>query len=329
MKILKQYLKRQLFLLISLLISFLLITIIPIYLYRLNIEIIFYPLFIIFVIFSFYFTRDFFKFKKEIEMLENFYKYNGIDISKIKNNDPVYKKYEKIILKLQQKNLDLIKNKKIELNLISDYYTMWVHQIKTPISALSFLIENVEDYNKRQKLEIELLKIEQYVDMVLNYLRIDSENNDLVAEKVNVDETIKKVVKKYKNIFIYKKISLDYNIKQLNLISDKKWLEFILEQLISNALKYTQNKGIIKIYNTEKTLIIEDNGIGISKDNIPLIFEKGYTGFNGRKERKSSGLGLYLTKKVTDKLNYELEIFSEVNKGTKIIIKFPKNNIIE
>ena len=207
-----------------------------------------------------------------------------------------------------------------------DYYSMWVHQIKTPIAAMNFLLDN-EELNQKN-LQQELFKIERYVEMVLTYIRLDSISSDYVITKINLDEVVKDSVKKYATIFIKKKIKLNYVSHETMVISDKKWLSFAFEQILGNSVKYTSTSGEITIETCENKLVIEDNGMGIKEEDLPRIFEKGFTGFNGRYEKKSSGLGLYLCKKTLDKLGHHIEISSKVGEGTRIEITFPKEDTL-
>ena len=203
---------------------------------------------------------------------------------------------------------------------------MWVHQIKTPIAAMNFLLDNEEVDQKN--LQQELFKIERYVEMVLTYIRLDSISSDYVITKINLDEVVKDSVKKYATIFINKKIKLNYVSHETMVISDKKWLSFAFEQILGNSVKYSGAGGEITIETYENKLVIEDNGIGIKEEDLPRIFEKGFTGFNGRYEKKSSGLGLYLCKKTLDKLGHRIEISSKVGEGTRIEITFPKEDTL-
>ena len=229
--------------------------------------------------------------------------------------EKLYEELEKLTQENRQKNTDMV-----------DYYSMWVHQIKTPIAAMNFLLDNEEVDQKI--LQQELFKIERYVEMVLTYIRLDSISSDYVITKINLDEVVKESVKKYATIFINKKIKLNYVSHETMVISDKKWLSFAFEQILGNSVKYTSTGGEITIETCENKLIIEDNGMGIKEEDLPRIFEKGFTGFNGRYEKKSSGLGLYLCKKTLDKLGHHIEISSKVGEGTRIEITFPKEDTL-
>lgn len=203
---------------------------------------------------------------------------------------------------------------------MTDYYTLWAHQIKTPIAAMRLLLQS--DTNKRNaELLMELFKIGQYVEMVLQYLRLDSASSDFVFKKHSLDDIVKQAVRKYAKLFILKKISLEYSELNCEVLTDEKWLLFAIEQVLSNALKYT-NKGRIAIYGygDTKTLVIEDTGIGIAKEDLSRVFEKGFTGHNGRTDKKSTGIGLYLSKRVLTKLSHTIAIESEVGRFTRVTI---------
>ena len=229
--------------------------------------------------------------------------------------EKLYEELEKLIQENRQKNTDMV-----------DYYSMWVHQIKTPIAAMNFLLDNEEVDQKN--LQQELFKIERYVEMVLTYIRLDSTSSDYVITKINLDEVVKDSVKKYATIFINKKIKLNFVSHETMVISDKKWLSFAIEQILGNSVKYSNTGGEITIETCENKLIVEDNGMGIKEEDLPRIFEKGFTGFNGRYEKKSSGLGLYLCKKTLDKLGHHIDITSTVGIGTRVEITFPKEDTL-
>ena len=204
-------------------------------------------------------------------------------------------------------------------NAMLDYYTMWVHQIKTPISALSLIIQNMEDEKTGERLRSQLLQVENYADMALNYLRLGSESNDLAFTKVKAEDVVRSEIKRAMTMFLAQGLSVDFQPFELEVTTDKKWLGFIVGQLISNAIKY-QKSGTVHFYGVEKGFVIEDEGIGIAREDLPRIFEKGYTGYNGHNEKKSTGLGLYLVKKAADMISADVIFDSEVGKGTKVTV---------
>ena len=234
--------------------------------------------------------------------------------------------YTNLILNLNKEYKTYISKSDIAKSDMIDYYTMWVHQIKTPISALKLLIQTSES-EISSDLSSELFKIEQYVEMVLSYIRLGSNKNDFVLKEYDLDNIIRQAVRKYAPLFIRKKISLDFQPTNYKVLTDEKWLVFVIEHLLSNAIKYT-NKGKISIYSLEnKKLVIEDTGIGISKEDIPRIFDKGFTGYNGRTDKKATGLGLYLCKNILDKLSHKISIESEVGVKTKVILDLAMVNV--
>ena len=179
-----------------------------------------------------------------------------------------------------------------------DYYTTWVHQIKTPMAVMKLYLGT--ESPEHRAMGAELFRMEQYVDMVLQYLRLSSGENDLVIREYKLDELIREAVRKYAAQFVLKKLRLTYIPTEVSVVTDRKWFGCILEQLLSNAIKYTPAGGSIAICVEEGALHISDTGIGIAPEDLPRIFEKGYTGENGRLERTSSGLGLYLAGKAAD-----------------------------
>ena len=203
---------------------------------------------------------------------------------------------------------------------LMDYYTLWAHQIKTPIAAMRLLLQSQDASDSM--LEMELFKIEQYVEMVLGYLRCESMNADLSFKEHSLDDLIRQAVKKYKKMFILRKISLRYEPVNTQVLTDEKWLVFVLEQILSNALKYTP-KGEISIYmdeEQEQTLVIEDTGIGIAPEDIPRVFERGFTGENGRRDKRSTGIGLYLSRQIMKKLSHHIWIESKPGEGTRVYL---------
>ncbi len=195
-----------------------------------------------------------------------------------------------------------------------DYYTTWVHQIKTPMAVMKLYLGT--ESPEHRAMGTELFRMEQYVDMVLQYLRLSSGENDLVIREYKLDELIREAVRKYAAQFVLKKLRLTYIPTEISVVTDRKWFGCILEQLLSNAIKYTPAGGSIAICVEEDALHISDTGIGIAPEDLPRIFEKGYTGENGRLERTSSGLGLYLAGKAADMLHIPIHVESTVGRGT-------------
>ena len=156
----------------------------------------------------------------------------------------------------------------------------------------------------------------QYADMALNYLRLDGSVTDLVIRPCPLDDLIRRSVRKYAPQFVAKRLSLTYEGTQAQVLTDEKWLSFILEQLLDNAVKYTAAGGVTITVTKEKVLRIADTGMGIAAEDLPRIFEKGFTGYNGRTDKSATGLGLYLCRRAADMLHHRLWARSEVGKGS-------------
>lgn len=213
-------------------------------------------------------------------------------------------------------------NQKDDLNA---YFLMWLHQIKTPMTVSKLLLDK-PDENTNTKLKMQLMYIEQYINMAMNYLKMIDYSTDMDITEVNLDDIIKNLLKKYSLLFIHNHISLEYQSNLTYVVSDSQWLTILIEQILSNALKYTENGKIAIQYLEDKhALEIRDTGIGIRSEDIPKIFDRGYSGFNGRMNEKSSGLGLYLARKISERLNIQIEVESKLSKGSVFRLVFPTN----
>ena len=227
--------------------------------------------------------------------------------------------YQHLIQRLVRENRQRQAAADSMLEDLTSYYTLWVHQIKTPIAAMDLLLQAGPD--RATEMEIELQKIAQYVDMVLQYLRLDSTDKDLVLQRCQLDAVVRQTVRKYAKLFILKKIQLVFQETKWEVLSDEKWLCFLLEQLLSNALKYTPEGGKISIFlEGETNLVIADTGIGIAPEDLPRVFEKGFTGNNGRMDKKATGIGIYLCRRVTNLLGHTISIASEPGVGTQVLL---------
>ncbi len=241
----------------------------------------------------------------------------------------IEEEYQKIIQSLYQTTSAAVSEKDQSMSDMIEYYTLWAHQIKTPIAAMALLLQSMPTGKEKDALSMELFKIEQYVEMVLSYLRLGADSTDFRIGEQDLDRIVKDVVKKYSTMFIKKKISLEYAPLETKTISDEKWLSFVIEQVLSNALKYTP-EGKISIYMDKaqpRTLVIADTGIGIWAEDLPRVFEKGYTGYNGRTDKKSTGIGLYLCRLIMNRLGHTMTIESEAGKGTKVKLGLDYENV--
>ena len=233
--------------------------------------------------------------------------------------DPIEKDYQAIINKLKEEEEYSRQKATSDYNNMVEYYTVWAHQIKTPIASMRLQIQS-EDTESARKLMGDLNRIESYVEMVLTFLRLDSDSTDYVIKEYDLDEIIRPAIRKFSREFILKKLKLEYEPLSYKTITDSKWLSFIVEQVISNAVKYT-SEGSVRICMSEPGILcIEDTGIGISDEDLPRIFENGYTGFNGREDKRASGIGLYLCKRISDNLGHKIYAESKVGEGTRIFL---------
>lgn len=200
-----------------------------------------------------------------------------------------------------------------------DYYTVWAHQIKTPIAAMRLHLQQ-EDSPLSRTLMSELMRVEQYADMVLAYLRLDADSTDYVIREYAVDGIVRQAVKRFAGEFIARKLTLDYQPLNATVITDEKWLLFVVEQVLSNALKYTHTGGVTICMEAPKTLCIRDTGMGIAPEDLPRIFEQGFTGQLGRDDKKASGIGLYLCRRICRNLGHGITAESAPGEGTAIRI---------
>ena len=233
--------------------------------------------------------------------------------------------YQELARALFDERQQLLFNADLKATETADYYTLWVHQVKTPIAAMKLLLQNTDKQSDSYALLQELFKIEQYVEMALHYLRLESMSSDMLIKEYELREIVSQAVKKHAVLFINSRLSFNMGEFNCTITTDEKWLLFVIEQLITNAIKYTP-RGSISIYMDpnpdKKLLIIEDTGIGIRQEDLPRIFERGFTGYNGRLDKKSTGIGLYLCKQILDKLSHRIKVDSEVGKGTRVCIDF-------
>lgn len=292
------------------------------YLYNISLEPFFYSLLLgtIFLLVSFLFT--FFRSIREGNKRERMKSGIMSETLPQKGVNLTESDYLEMLNAIKERLLAANSKFESEKQLTDDYITAWVHQIKTPISVIRLMI-NVDENPEHRMILSEIFKIEQYVDMILTYARLGSNTNDLVLEEYKLDDLIREIIRKYASQFIYKKIQMNYKTVEDTIITDRKWFCCILDQLISNSIKYTV-EGSVTISVQNNAVVISDTGIGIAKEDIPMIFQKGYTGINGRISQKSSGLGLYLASRAADLLQISLSVFSEKGKGSEFRICYKK-----
>ena len=289
-------------------------------LYRLPMETVAYPVFLCTLCGLAFLICDFLKVKRRHRALR---KMQGMtaelilalpEASGIETRD-----YQTLIRRLLEENAALCQAFSARYQDMTEYYTVWVHQIKTPITSMKLSLET-EDTPLSGKLSSDLRRIEQYVEMVLVFLRLDSDSSDYVFREYDLDEILKQSIAGLAADFIARRLTLDYQPVNLTVVTDEKWLSFVIGQILSNALKYTR-KGSVKIFLQEPAVLcIEDTGIGIAPEDLPRVFEKGYTGYNGRRDMRASGIGLYLCKRICDKLGIGIQVESRLDQGTKVCL---------
>ena len=234
--------------------------------------------------------------------------------------------YQEIIHLMREQHERAEQRTEQGLREMMDYYTVWVHQIKTPIASMRLALQN-EDTAESRQLQSELGRIERYVEMVLTFLRLGADSTDYVIKEHELDDIVRGAVKKLAGDFINKKIKLEYTELDEKVLTDEKWLSFVVEQVLSNAVKYT-SEGTVSIYTeSPKTLCIRDTGIGIAADDLPRVFENGYTGYNGRSDKRASGIGLYLCRRICNKLGHTISAESKAGEGTVIRIGLDKKKL--
>ena len=233
------------------------------------------------------------------------------------------KKLKNQIQELEEANLNLRNDFLAKEKELQEYFLIWIHQIKTPITAGKLICDSDIENENVKNIKKELIYIEDYTNMALSYLKMANHNTDMDISLVNLDDIIKPLIKKYAILFISNNIKLEYEKLNVKVITDSKWCMVVIEQLLSNAIKYTKN-GIVSISFNEKEnyLEIKDNGIGIKDSDLPKIFDKGYSGFNGRQNQKSTGIGLFLVKQILDKLGQKVKLESRLGEGTSVKVYF-------
>ncbi|MCR1840525.1 sensor histidine kinase [Murimonas intestini] len=275
---------------------------------------------------------DFIRYRKKHMELLDIYDRINVELKGLPKADSLLESdYQAVLGRLYACNKEVISLEDARKKDMTDYYTLWAHQIKTPITALNLLIQAQEGGGKAE-LSQQLIKIERYVEMVLQYLRMENMSSDLRLREVKVKKLVNAAVKKDRTIFIHRKISLNLQDMENTVLTDEKWLVFVIEQILSNSLKYTDTGGSISVYmleGEENTLVIEDNGMGIKEEDLPRIFENGFTGYNGRMEKKSTGIGLYLCRQILDKLGHSISVSSVPGRGTKVMIDMSRREYVE
>ncbi len=290
------------------------------YLYQMPLDGVLYGGILCIFLFALLGVVDFYRYTKKRERLRYLSAETFVASNLPVSKSNLEKQYQDLLCSFHKLYSSLLTTDQLQSQEMKDFYALWVHQIKTPIAALSLLLQEDESVKNRE-MQMELFKIEQYVDLVLNYLKVEDLSSDFVFQSCDLERIVRQSVKKFATVFISKKIKIELENLNHKVVSDEKWLCFAIDQVLSNALKYTEKAGTIRIFlGDADSLIIEDTGIGIMPEDLSRIFEKGYTGYNGRMDKKATGIGLYLTKKALDRMGHEIHIQSNGKSGTKVVI---------
>ncbi len=326
------YLKDRFFPVVLYILVVLIITFI-LFVFEYNLFIIFDIIFLLCLVGTVNLLYDYFRRKKFYDEL--FSLLEGIDNKCLIHEmlmDPSFLDGKLVLEVLYETNkykLDEIEKFKLKNKDLEEFIEMWVHEIKTPLASTSLIMEN-NPSQVNGDIKKELVKVNDYVEQMLFYARSATVEKDYLVKQVLLETIVKKVILRYKHDFLLKKISLDMYDLDVVVNTDTKWMEFILGQIIGNSIKYTSDNPQIRIYTKRfkesAILFIEDNGIGIKDSDLPRLFDKGFTGENGRMKYNSTGMGLYLVKQLCDKLDHKIKI--ESNDGTTVMITFPIGSYI-
>lgn len=294
---------------------------------------VFYSVELCVVVYLLFGIVDFLQYRKKHETLSRHLKMEHIYALEMEPaSDLVEREYQQLICKLTDNQSRMADRQMRAMTELKDYYAVWAHQIKTPISALNLLLQVMAEQPgevRAADLRQEVFKIDFYADAVMNYLRLEDLSTDFKFDRYSLDVIVKKAVRKFAPQFIHKKISIRLEPLNTEVYTDERWLGFIVEQLLSNAIKYTEPGGYVQIrMESTQVLSIIDNGIGISREDLPRIMERGFTGYNGRMNKKSSGIGLYLCGKTAHKLGCTLTFDSQPGEGTKVCIDMTQHHIL-
>ena len=289
-------------------------------LYSIDMRVIWYPLLLCAVVTVIFLLRGIVRDREKHRELEMLREAQDLEREMLpKPESWTEEEYQELVCAVQEKLRSERETQEEARKDMEDYYAMWVHQIKAPIAVMNVLLQQADTAENRE-LRAELFRVEQYADMALSYVRLGEGTSDLVIQEYVLDEIIRKAVRKYAGQFIRKKIRLIYEGTDIRVLTDEKWLTFIIEQLLSNAIKYTSEGSVTITVDSGKKMTVTDTGIGIAPEDLPRIFEKGYTGYNGRMDKKSTGIGLYLCRMAAERLGHKLTAVSEPGRGSSFTV---------
>lgn len=286
-------------------------------LYRLPVEAVGYGALLCGVILLLSGIVGFLRYKKKIFLLEEAEHNIQVELQKLPDSaGEAETLYQTLLRELDDARRQAASNVDQRYRDTVDYFTMWVHQIKTPIAAMRLMLRDDE---RDRELRAELFRIEQYVELVLSYLRLDSESSDYVIKEYELGPILRQAVRKYAPLFIRGRVALELRESELRVLTDEKWLQLVIEQVLSNAVKYAPG-GRVTVYTRGQSLMIEDDGVGILPEDLPRIFDKGFTGCNGRMDKRATGIGLYLCRKICGRLGHTIAVSSRPGEGTRVTI---------
>lgn len=294
-------------------------------------RLVWYPAVICAVFFLLYMLWDFYRFSKKHRRLWEIRRHIDETAEYLPAPaGPLEADYQELLRIVLASYKERLRQSSEKLTGNKEYMTLWAHQIKTPLTALGLMAQELCEGNvaeQKKELAGRLFEVEQYVDMSLQYMRLDSLTSDLVLQEYRLFSIVKQAVKYFARTFIGKRISLQLDETDVVVATDEKWLLFVLKQILSNSLKYTK-AGTVSIYmhpQREQTLVIEDTGVGIAAEDLPRILERGFTGYNGRIQEKSTGIGLYLSHLVLGRLGHGIFISSKEGCGTKVELRLGRD----
>lgn len=238
------------------------------------------------------------------------------------------------LYEIDKSMIEKINEYKMQVKDFKEYVELWIHEVKLPVASLTLMVHNQKG-EQSKKLLPQLTRLDNYLEQILYYVRSENAEKDYLITKVNLSKVISNIALKNKDILLAKGIDFIVSDVDIEVLTDSKWLEFIINQIVDNSIKYSKEKNAyIKIVAKEESevigLIIYDNGKGISKSDLPRVFDKTFTGTNGRsKSAKSTGMGLYLCRELCNKLGHKIQIISEEGKYTKVTILFDKNTFLQ
>lgn len=319
MKLLYQYLRSRA-IIVALMFAFILIFVIVFALYRLPLQTVLYPAGLCLLLGTGCGVVDFLWMVKRHKALEAFKQLESCLPEQLPEpGDVEAADWREIVQLLCDARHEDQRRAEADFTAMTDYYTLWAHQIKTPIAAMRLRLQD-QDTAEARSLLSDLGRIERYVKMVMTYLRLEGNGTDYVIRECDLDSLLRTVFKQFSGEFISRKLKLDYTPVDVRVLTDEKWLGFVIEQVLSNALKYT-SEGTISVYlEAPQTLCVQDTGIGIAPEDLPRIFEQSYTGLIGRECRQASGIGLYLCKRVCNNLGHKIFVRSKLGEGTTVCI---------